>query len=249
MHLRAEEALARGAAVGAATAALAFASAVAVVKDPGAAEDVVDLCHSLYTCGVAASSWLGVHWRKRPRCDGRESEVLVLTPPAYARAAAMFRRSMGYFWADAVYILVCRCGLGHRPHQWAERLAHHGLQTVANLSCLLPGPGLEARGCLLALAYLAEASSVPLRLASLARRAQAGEVVSKLLRSATLGSFFLARLVNGFFCLYQLHAARHHLAPTTLRFQLAGGSAAYVLNLAWFFRLLRSKTSRSSSLQ
>ncbi|CAE7425128.1 unnamed protein product [Symbiodinium necroappetens] len=208
-------------------------------KDVDSAEDIVDLCHSLYTCCVSASAASGASKQRRKRCDDEESEVLVLSPRAYASATAMFARSLGYFWADALYIFGCRLW-GHRPHMWRERLGHHALQTLANWSCLVKGPGLEARRCTLAFAYMAEASSVPLRLLALARRAKA-EGVIKVLRACTLCVFGLSRILNGAFCMSLLVASRRHVSDKMLMLQLSGAAAAYAMNWAWFLRLIQTK--------
>eukprot|EP00439_Symbiodinium_sp_Y106_P024743 s3618_g3.t1 len=185
------------------------------------------------------SETVGQSKQRRKQCDDEESEVLVLSPRAYANATAMFARSLGYFWADALYIFGCRLW-GHRPHMWRERLGHHALQTLANWSCLVPGPGLEARRCTLAFAYLAEASSVPLRLLALARRAKA-EPVIKVLRACTLWIFGLSRILNGAFCMSLLVASRRHVSDKMLMLQLSGAAAAYAMNWAWFLRLSRTK--------
>ncbi|CAE7172571.1 hypothetical protein AK812_SmicGene20462 [Symbiodinium microadriaticum] len=226
------------AAAGGAVAALLFAT-VRSFKDVDSAEDIVDLCHSLYTCCVSASAASGASKQRRKRCDDEESEVLVLSPRAYASVTAMFARSLGYFWADALYIFGCRLW-GHRPHMWRERLGHHALQTLANWSCLVKGPGLEARRCTLAFAYMAEASSVPLRLLALARRAKA-EGVIKVLRACTLCVFGLSRILNGAFCMSLLVASRRHVSDKMLMLQLSGAAAAYAMNWAWFLRLIRTK--------
>ncbi|CAE7393300.1 unnamed protein product [Symbiodinium natans] len=164
--------------------------------------------------------------QRRKQRDEGQSEVLVLSPRAYVNATSMFARSLGYFWTDVLYIMGCRF-CGHRPHMWRERLGHHALQTLANLSCLVRGPGLEARRCTLAFAYMAEASSVPLRLLALARRANAGDAVLGALRVCTLWVFGLSRILNGAFCMSLLVASRHHVSERMLMLQLSGGAAAY----------------------
>lgn len=235
-HAALGKALLRGAAQGACGGATVFLAALLAARDAGVAEDVVDLLHAASTFSLAATACrttkLGVEG------TGLEAgEVRMLAPWAERRAAAMFRMSLGFFWADAAYVVTARAA-GHRPHQWAERLLHHALQSVANLSCLVPGPGLRARLCFLAFAYLAEGSSVPLRLTSLARRVAAPAVILRRLRVATLAVFTLVRVVNGPWSMYLIWAARRHLAPSILRLQLTFGGVAYAMNCAWFLQLL-----------
>ncbi|CAE7770709.1 unnamed protein product [Symbiodinium pilosum] len=223
-------------ATGGAVAAVLFAI-VRTLKGADLAEDIVDLCHSVYTSFVSAYAASSATRQRCKQLDDGESEVLVLPKHSYADASRMFARSLGYFWADALYIVGCGF-VGYRPHMWLERLGHHALQTVANLTCLVRGPGLEVRRCTLAFAYMAEASSIPLRLVALARKADAGDAMLRALRTSTLGVFGLSRILNGAFCMWLLVASRRHVSKRMLALQLSGAAAAYVMNWAWFLRLM-----------
>merc|ERR1719440_2024846 len=47
---------------------------------------------------------------------------------------------------------------GHQPEMWAMRLVRYVAQSVAVVSCLVPGSGARVRCCLLGIAYVAESS-------------------------------------------------------------------------------------------
>mmetsp|Transcript_115717 Transcript_115717/g.248648 ORF Transcript_115717/g.248648 Transcript_115717/m.248648 type:complete len:104 (-) Transcript_115717:8-319(-) len=96
------------------------------------------------------------------------------------------------------------------------------------------------------MAYLAEASSIPLRLASLARRRGSPVAMVGALDAATLALFAASRMANGLWCLRLVWAARAHLAPATLRLQLLGAAGAYVMNAAWFAQLLSRRSGAST---
>merc|ERR1712224_87979 len=121
------------------------------------------------------------------------------------------------------------------------RLAHHALQTIANVSCLLPGPGYRTRCCYLGLAYIAEVSSVPLRLTSLARRTNASTKLIRVLRDTTLASFAASRIGNALYGYYCIWAARQHNARAVANGHLFFGFCAYMMNVGWFLKLIQGR--------
>lgn len=246
---------------GAVMATTAYATILAVTHDAETTEDLVDLCHSVCTFVSAARCSIsgmveavravargGGEHRLLPNKEGRETPVLLASASARA-AAAMVWRSMGYFWADFLYVLVARA-CGFRPHQWVERLAHHALQSVGNLTCLLPGAVPQMRARIIAQAYLAEGSSIPLRLSSLlARRVRNGTsagfpVLQRGLHAATLTSFAMFRLVNFLWIARILLSGKFLLDPGKWRLQFWFGWSVYAMNAAWFSMLLRKGMRR-----
>lgn len=246
---------------GAVMATAVYLTILAATHDAETTEDLVDLCHSVCTfvsaarCSIAGmveavltvARGDGEH-RLLPNRDGKETPVL-LAPASDHVAATMVWRSMGYFWADFLYVLAARaCGL--RPHQWVERLAHHALQSVANLTCLLPGAMPRMRARIIAQAYLAEGSSIPLRLSSLlARRVRNGTSagfpsLQRGLHAATLTSFAMFRLVNFLWIARIIISGRRLVDPVKWRLQFCFGWPVYALNAAWFSMLLRKGMRR-----
>ena len=122
----------------------------------------------------------------------------VLPPDEDATARKFVLCSTTYFALDVAHIFASLIA-GRAPQQWRGRLAHHLIQFVANLPALQrrdPPTAAVVRRYLL-LAYLAEASTVVLRLRSLARaRGVGGPALQASLLKALLASFALTRLVN-----------------------------------------------------
>lgn len=250
--------IACGAARGATAAAAAYAAALCATGCSHTSEDLVDLGHSLYTAIVALVTYTTARWRRLlsgsvsagKELEGSEKEVLVFDKFWAERlGVSMYQHSLGYFWADIALLLVS-LALGRRPQLWEGRLVHHALQTVANVTCLLPGPGYRARCCYMGVGYIAEVSSVPLRLMSLARRMNASTKVVCLLHDTTLASFAASRISNGLYCFYIIWAARWQVVWPLIKAHMFFGFCAYALNMVWFFKLLHGrKKLRSISVR
>ena len=186
------------------TVALAYTAALGVSGDERVAEDMVDLCHSLYSTqesGLAVLSSWWQHWHQAdrpisklpatPESDGEEANdkgdghrrlplqqhapqqehLLLLPDEADVRARRFLLSSTTYFCCDAL-LIAAQLLRGRRPHLWAGRLAHHTIQLCANMPALrCSPPAARAVRTYLCCAYLAEASTVFLRLRGLTKGA------------------------------------------------------------------------------
>ena len=167
----------------------------------------------------------------------RRPLVPVLPPVADERARRFVLCSSSYFACDLGLILSSLL-IGRQPHQWAGRLMHHVIQFVANAPALArDSTGAVVRRYLLT-AYLAEASTVLLRLRGISRTTGTGGArTQKLLLRALLLSFLLSRLLNFPLCTHAIYRAKAALPPSVWRLHLAFAAAGIALSAAWFKQL------------
>jgi len=226
----------------------------ALRADVGMAEDLTHVCHSLYTVVVAAVTLSTVHWYREPcvpvpfheglhrEHSVETSDVLVLLPWAERVAIRMYQRSCGFLWTDAAVALLSLAGRG-QPRLLTERLAHTTAMSAANISCLLPGQGSRAKLCFLGAAYLAEASSLPWWLTSLACRLHVSWESITRLQGTMLVSVAAAGIAAGPWCLYLIWASRRHITWQMLQLQWFLASFKFALNVGWFCKLWRNLSS------
>mmetsp|Transcript_33095 Transcript_33095/g.77447 ORF Transcript_33095/g.77447 Transcript_33095/m.77447 type:complete len:304 (+) Transcript_33095:72-983(+) len=224
-------------AAGAAVGGLAYGAARSMVSRDSA-EDIVDLAHAVCT------SALSMHGMLSLEPHGRLKRTL---PPKLASGRGpivrMFSASLGYFLADMCKILVDVTIRKQYPHLWMGRLAHHTIQLGASLPGIFTSDAVAERTLawrsVLCVAYVAEVSSIFLRLSNLLRRGNASWRIRQTCTWAVLASFFASRIVN-FGRAIQLYIAARPVLPKGL-FQLGvvvqlGG---YSLSVGWFLKLLR----------
>ena len=209
---------------------VAFGAACAATGNATAAEDLVDLVHSVVASGMSA----------------RVAASAAIAPAGVTTLAArtddLARRfvvcSSTYFACDLALVLGS-LACGRRPQQWGGRLAHHAIQAVANLPAIY-GPVHAApvvRRYLL-LAYAAEISTIILRLRALTRFfGVGGAAAQRLARRALLGSFVLFRLLLFPACTRLIWQARDRLPAVVLRLHLAFAAAGIGLSTGWFVQL------------
>ena len=167
---------------------------------------------------------------------------MVLPKEAAWNMEKMFCNSLGYFLADAVLVLG-ELSRGHKPHLWEGRLLHHVIQSVANSPAVFCTGSQGARGIrtYLGLAYVAEASSIFLRLHNILKRNAFPWVTAGMQRGIFVGllvSFGLSRVVNFVFCTFLIW--RHHgmIPGKVWKFHLGFAGLGYAMNLVWFTKLL-----------
>jgi len=205
--------------------------------DAQATEDVVDLAHSVYTSSVAVRGILSLEPHR---------QHIVALPSRLIKddgaVVRMFCRSIGFFFADVLLILVERCMLGRKPHLWAGRLAHHFIQAFANLTAIFRTETREqtvALRTVLGIAYFAEFSNIFLRLGNIFRRGAASSKTQKPLNALLLLSFFASRMVNFPFAIYAFWRARP-VVSTDVLWTVGGVQVAgYLLNLGWFLKIVK----------
>mmetsp|Transcript_46463 Transcript_46463/g.134565 ORF Transcript_46463/g.134565 Transcript_46463/m.134565 type:complete len:312 (-) Transcript_46463:413-1348(-) len=204
-------------------------------------EDTVDMVHSLATSstalyGLASMERHPLHTRALPEnlASGRGPVV------------KMFSLSLGYFLADFAKIAVDVLLRGKFPHLWAGRLAHHTIQLGANW------PGIFCKGkprdqalawrSVLCMAYIAEVSSIFLRLSNLIRQGPPGARGLRLRRAinwALVLSFFGSRIVNFACAISMFVQARPVLPPMLFGLGAAVQASGYGLSAVWFTKILR----------
>ena len=234
----------------AAGVSLGFGACLAAVGQPRLAEDIVDLAHSAIAtaCSIesitAASSMPSQ--RTWPIMEGDDAEgralsraiVPVLPPEADARARRFLLCSTTYFACDMGLVLAS-LACGRRPHQWAGRLAHHVIQFVANVPALLHAPSAAVVRKYLLAAYLAEASTILLRLRGLSKASGVGGLRTQaMLLRGLLVSFVLTRLVNFPLNTLAIYRAKLGLPPIVWRLHLAFAAAGIALSSAWFAQIV-----------
>jgi hypothetical protein len=212
--------------------------AIAALVGVDAGEDVIDLIHSIW----ASNASMRIAQTLQP--SGRH--IVLLPREAMERAQTLFRRSLAYFWCDLIFIAIQRAR-GISPHLWVGRIAHHAIQTAANVPVIFSsGRRRRIMSTYLSLAYMAELSSICLRLSRLlkrlrGRRALDGRVLrglTELNHRALLLLFALFRLVNFPLCGRLIWSNRSELGPATVRCHLGFASASYTMNCVWFVKLL-----------
>ena len=217
-------------------------------------EDLVDLAHSVIgtACSARAFAASGLRpppppqlaWYpsdKRGEAARRLCAAPVLPPAEDALARRFVLASTSYFALDVAHIFASLVS-GRAPHQWRGRLAHHAIQFVANAPALArdaPRVAAVVRRYLL-LAYIAEASTVVLRLRSLAQAGGiGGEGLQRALGQALLVSFVLTRLIGFPLQTLNIWRAEHALPRGLWRLHLAFAGAGILLSSGWFAMLLR----------
>ena len=236
-------------------AGAAFAAALVATGSARAAEDVVDLAHSVVAasasaCAIAACSGPAAEGP----ADGQAAPPLStggLPPPPVlplsvdGRARAFVVGSTAYFGLDLAYVLAS-LACGRRPRQCAGRLAHHLIQFAANLPALYaPPPADRVVRRYLMIAYAAEVSTVLLRLRDLVRRRGAGgAAVQKALQQALIGAFALSRLLNFPLMTREIYRARDALPSWLWRLHLAFAAAGIALSTGWFAQLVSGDQRR-----
>lgn len=227
---------ARTIAIAAATSGAAY-GLCRLTLPSASAEDVVDIVHSLGTSSMAIYGAASME----------PNAICVRSLPAHLSAGRgpivrMFAGSLGYFLADAIKIAVDTLIRGKFPHLWQGRLAHHVIQLGANM------PGIFCKGLpkdqnlawrsVLCLAYLAEVSSIFLRLSNIVR--QVGR--PRLARAVNWGlvmSFFGCRIVNFWFAIAMYVKARGVLPARLFQLGLTVQAGGYLLSAAWFMKIVR----------
>lgn len=209
-------------------------------------EDVVDMVHSVGTSGVAI---YGVSCMKPHQLHKRS------LPPHLASGSGpvvrMFTYSMGYFCADFVLIVIDVLFRGKFPHLWLGRMVHHIVQFVANSYCSFGqnqrADVMLANRSVLCTAYLAELSSLFLRLSNLVR-----EGPLSLRRAANwmlVVTFFGSRIVNFPYAMSMYWKCNTIAPPNMYRSYLVVTSLGYALSVGWFAKIVRMalKTRRQKA--
>lgn len=204
-------------------------------------EDAVDMMHSLATSSTALYGLAVME---------RHPLHTIALPASLASGRGlvvkMFSLSLGYFIADFAKITGDVLLRGKYPHLWAGRLAHHTIQLGANW------PGIFCKGkprdqvlawrSGLCMAYVAEVSSIFLRLSNLLRQGPQGARGLRLRQAvnwALVVSFFGSRIVN-FACLITMFVqARPVLPPMLFGLGAAVQASGYGLSAVWFTKILR----------
>jgi len=201
-------------------------------------EDAVDMVHSLATSAVAM---YGMARMESQPLYGRA------LPPALAHGRGpvvkMFAASLGYFAADCVKIAVDVLLRGKYPHMWAGRLVHHFVQLGAiwpGLFCKgAPHEQVLAWRSNLCMAYVAELSSIFLRLSNLLRQGPARPKLQLVVNWALVVSFFGSRIVNFARAIAMFVRARPVLAPHLFRLGISVQASGYTLSAVWFLKVVR----------
>merc|ERR1712113_372647 len=147
----------------------------------------------------------------------------------------------GYFCADVALIFIDVLFRGKFPHLWAGRLGHHFVQIVANSYCSFGrnqrADVMLANRSVLCTAYMAELSSVLLRLSNLVRHGPVG--VKRFINWVLVATFFGSRIVN-FPWAIAMYWRCHTIAPANMyRTYILTTSAGYALSLGWFLKILK----------
>eukprot|EP00929_Paragymnodinium_shiwhaense_P068964 TRINITY_DN34793_c0_g1_i1.p1 TRINITY_DN34793_c0_g1~~TRINITY_DN34793_c0_g1_i1.p1 ORF type:complete len:646 (-),score=121.07 TRINITY_DN34793_c0_g1_i1:161-2098(-) len=231
------KALVSGIAYGALATGIAFCVALLVVRSHWRlAEHLLSLFYLMYIFLVSVAAVSTLHNAFDPRAfvaspgclqsSAAEravaaSRVWVLRPWAEDLATAMYYQSLGYHWADSMYVLVF-LAMGQQPEMWASRLLRYVAHSVAVVACLVPGSGARVRCCMLGIAYLAESS---LRLCELS------PIASLDIAVCLLG--FVGRAANLLWFVYFFWAVRHDFVQCGLRLQLVFALLAHVIVCTW----------------
>jgi len=191
-------------------------------------EPILDVAHSAYCVHQCARAALTLHY---------ENGLLVVDENGAKFISNSLCTTLGYFACDIVFIAI-NLGKGNPPRLWKEKLAHHILSFYANFSVLsFPEKSFSGRAerAATTFAYLAENSQMYLRLASITT----GKL-HRMFERAALFNFLIFRVMNGLWCIYVLHKLKPPVVTPTIRAcNLIGGTATYVLNLFWFYKLIQ----------
>lgn len=199
--------------------------------DERLAEDMVDILHSFYAGAYSLRLSTGV-------VATGDERIVALPGKLKATAQMFFARSIGYFWADLVYVLGMLVQ-GHQPHLWQGRIGHHIIQSAANFPALFGSSKQTDAACTyLSIAYLAEISNIFLRINNVLKRSGSSKhALWKMNFRALLASFFLFRVVNFPFCIALIWRYRAWLPKRVRQGQLTFGAFGMALNVGWFTML------------
>eukprot|EP00971_Amphidinium_carterae_P023464 462830-Amphidinium_carterae.1 len=207
-------------------------------------EDVVDFFHAVGTSAVSGCGWLAME----PHASLGRALPLRLSC-GRGPVVRMFAVSLGYFIGDFFKILMDVTVRWSFPNLWLGRLVHHSIQLGATLPAIF-GPAIYgikssadvtlACRSLLCMAYVAEFSSIFLRLSNIARRAKTSKSVQQLCSWAVLTSFFASRIVNFAWAIRLFLASRSVFPESLFRIGAIVQTGGYSLSLVWFFKLLRN---------
>mmetsp|Transcript_41663 Transcript_41663/g.89451 ORF Transcript_41663/g.89451 Transcript_41663/m.89451 type:complete len:281 (-) Transcript_41663:222-1064(-) len=219
---------------GAMAASAAYTATYAVVGDSTVTEDIVDLAHSAYTSsvaltGIASMERHPLHTIALKKSLAGENGMVV----------KMFCHSIGYFFAD-VALIMGSLAMGKRPNLWQGRLAHHVIQACANLPVIFQNKCKKeslALRSVLCIAYFAEFSNIFLRLSNMLRRTSKVQA-QKATNIALVLSFAASRMLNFPVAISVFVQARSLVQPSIFRLAASIQAAGYVLNLAWFAKIV-----------
>mmetsp|Transcript_28670 Transcript_28670/g.66105 ORF Transcript_28670/g.66105 Transcript_28670/m.66105 type:complete len:287 (+) Transcript_28670:59-919(+) len=224
-------------AVGAGVAGAIYGT-LRTVLSRDSAEDIVDFLHALSTTSI---SGYGLLCMEPHPTFGRALPSKLAS--SRGPVVKMYAASLGYFMGDMCKILIDVTVRRSFPNLWLGRLAHHSIQLGASL------PGIFGAGAseeitlvwrsILCMAYVAEFSSIFLRLSNLFRRAGAPSALRRTCSWSVLASFFASRIVN-FALAIRLYVAARPVFPDALfRLGAVVQVGGYTLSLGWFLKLLR----------
>mmetsp|Transcript_6553 Transcript_6553/g.11380 ORF Transcript_6553/g.11380 Transcript_6553/m.11380 type:complete len:287 (+) Transcript_6553:85-945(+) len=224
-------------AAGAAVAGATY-GALRTVLSRDSTEDIVDFLHALGTTSV---SGYGLMCMKPHPTFGRALPSTLAS--SRGPVVKMYAASLGYFIGDMCKILFDVTVRRSFPNLWLGRLAHHSIQLGASLPGIFGAGSSEditlAWRSILCMAYVAEFSSIFLRLSNLLRRASAPHSLRQTCSWAVLASFFASRIVN-FALAIRLYVNARPVFPDALfRLGAVVQVGGYTLSLGWFLKLLR----------
>lgn len=225
----------RDIAIGSLGVACLYGCVRSVVPTDADAEDVMDLAHSIYTSGVAVYG--STQMKPHPMYTKELPPHLV---DGRGPVVRMFKYSLGYFAADAVYIAVNILGRGKFPDLWAGRLVHHAIQLGGSYPGIFSRDAAHNAGYRSALcaAYVAEVSSIFLRLSNMNRGSSLR--VRRAINWSLAISFFGARIVNfakAFVMVFKLKPVFYN--PQQFKFIVALMGACYTMNAGWFMKIMK----------
>lgn len=210
------------------------------------AEDIVDILHSL---GTSCTAFYGVsQMEKHPlHTRGLPPHLVAGTSPV----VRMFNLSLGYFGADFTLIMIDILFRNKFPNLWIGRLAHHTVQFFANrMTIFVRQENIDvivANRSILCAAYMAEFSSVFLRLSNLGRR---GPVAMRsVINWMLVATFFATRIVNFPFLMGSYFKCRDIFPRRMLVLFLAVTSSGFGLSAAWFPKIVKIALKSAASVE
>mmetsp|Transcript_57661 Transcript_57661/g.153625 ORF Transcript_57661/g.153625 Transcript_57661/m.153625 type:complete len:299 (-) Transcript_57661:108-1004(-) len=200
-------------------------------------EDLIDLAHSVYSAGTAMYGFASMRphhlhiWALPPHLSGGRGPIVRL-----------FKYSLGYFGADVILILVDVLFRNKFPHLWAGRLGHHIVQCGANC------PAIFRYGCnpqqmlawrsVLCTAYIAELSTIFLRLSNMLRNS-GGQRLRILVNWTLVVTFLASRNVNFAVAIAMFVKARSVIPTYPLKIGAVVQTCGYLLSTGWFVKILQ----------
>jgi len=201
-------------------------------------EDAIDMVHSAGTSFTSLYAFTQmrphkVHTRALPSdlASGRGCVV------------RMFSISIGYFTADVIKIMLDVLVRNKYPNLWAGRLVHHFIQFGACFPAIFgrgqpPERNLAWRS-VLCMAYIAELSSVFLRLSNMTRQSKVSIRLRQAINWALVASFFGSRIVNFAAAIAMFVKARKVLPPHLFQLGAVVQTGGYALSAGWFFKIVQ----------